>query len=88
MFSQAGGASDVSLLASLDGETWSHIASSSNRAPGTWEGAWTSTTARYVRLSFSSNGEPVLGFIAEIQIWGTSSSIAIEEITGIRFCRM
>ncbi len=86
MFSQPGGASDIALLVSLDGESWTHIASSSNRAPGTWEGAWASTTARYVRLSFNSAaGEPVLGHVAEIQVWGsaTSSTFALTADRGI-----
>ncbi len=79
MFSQSGGASDVALLVSQDGESWSHVASSSNRAPGSWEGAWTESTARYVRIAFTSSaGESVLGYLAELQVWGVAAGSAIE----------
>jgi hypothetical protein len=75
MFSQSGGASDLALQVSLDGQTWSHVASSANRAPGTWEGAWTSATARYVRLVFTNTtGAPALGYVAEIQVWGAPAA--------------
>jgi SH3-like domain-containing protein len=75
MFSQPGGARDLALQVSMDGESWSHVASSSNRAPGTWEGAWTSATARFVRLVFTnSSGAPALGYVAEIQVWGAPAA--------------
>lgn len=72
MYSETGGADSMRLQVSEDGQNWTQLATTSNRAPYTWEGAYTDANARFVRLVFDNpNGAIALGNVAEFQIWGT-----------------
>ena len=63
------------LQISTDGDTWTQLVTTSNRAPYTWEGWSTSESAQYVRLVFDNpNGDSTLGYVAEVQVWGTGSA--------------
>jgi hypothetical protein len=69
MFSQAGGVDSMRVQVSQDGASWTGLGASSNRSPYTWEGVYTSETARYVRLVFDNpNGDATVGHLAEVQL--------------------
>ncbi len=63
------------LQISADGSNWTQLVTTSNRAPYTWEGWYTDASAQYVRLVFDNpNGVSTLGYVAEVQVWGTGSA--------------
>jgi len=75
MYRQSGGADQMRLQVSSDGTSWSQLVTTSNRVPLTWEGWRTTTSARYVRFVFDNpNGVAVLGYLAEVEVWGTPSA--------------
>jgi hypothetical protein len=75
MYAETGGADSMRLLVSLDGSSWTQLITTSNRAPYTWEGLPVGMEARYVRLVFDNpNGVPVLGLLAEVEIWGVTTT--------------
>jgi hypothetical protein len=76
MFAQAGGADSMRVQVSQDGANWTGLSTSSNRAPYTWEGVYTSEVARYVRLVFENpNGEAAVGYLGEVQIWASAPAV-------------
>ncbi|MBA2470202.1 MAG: discoidin domain-containing protein [Chloroflexia bacterium] len=80
MYLQSGGADSMRLQISTDGNNWTQLVTTSNRAPFTWEGWSTDASAQYVRLVFDNpNGVTTLGYVAEVQVWGTGSSTAVPE---------
>ena len=75
MYLQSGGADSMRLQISSDGDTWTQLVTTSNRAPYAWEGWSTSESAQYVRLVFDNpNGVSTLGYVAEVQVWGAGSA--------------
>lgn len=75
MYLQSGGADSMRLQVSADGSNWTQLVTTSNRAPYTWEGWPTEVSAQYVRLVFDNpNGVSTLGYVAEVQVWGTGSA--------------
>ena len=71
MYRVAGGADRMRLQISTDGANWTQLVTTSNRVPHTWEGWNTTSPARYVRFVFDNpNGSPVLGYLAEVEVWG------------------
>jgi len=75
MYLQSGGADSMRLQISADGSNWTQLVTTSNRAPYTWEGWYTDASAQYVRLVFDNpNGVSTLGYVAEVQVWGTGSA--------------
>lgn len=84
MYLQSGGADRMRLQVSNNGTAWTQLVTTSNRVPLTWEGWPTSVTARYVRFMFDNpNGSPVLGYLAEVEIWGPGSAFhATEGVAG------
>jgi hypothetical protein len=76
LYDVSGGADRMILTVSSDGTNWKQLVIMSNRQPQTWEGWATSDTARYVRLTFANpNSKPVLGYVAELQVWGSSGIV-------------
>ena len=76
VYNVSGGADRMILTVSSDGTNWKQLVIMSNRQPQTWEGWATSDTARYVRLTFANpNSKPVLGYVAELQVWGSSGIV-------------
>lgn len=77
MYLQSGGADAMRLQISDDGANWTQLVTTSNRAPYTWEGWYTDASAQYVRLVFDNpNGVATLGYVAEVQVWGTGGDEA------------
>lgn len=78
----SGSADQMRLQVSTDGRTWTQLATTSNRAAGTWEGWKTSATARYVRLVFDNpNRDAALGYVAEVEVWGpTATFVAAQAV--------
>ncbi|MGC4189655.1 MAG: SH3 domain-containing protein [Thermomicrobiales bacterium] len=71
------GADAMTIQVSLDGQTWSDLATSANRQPGTWEGFATNDVAQYVQFVVTNpNGLATIGNIAEVEIWGTGEVVA------------
>lgn len=64
----------MTLQGSLDGTTWSTISVTTARAQHTWEGTSTNKRVRYVRMVFNNpSGRANLGYVSEVQIWGSTS---------------
>lgn len=77
MYRISGSADQMRLQISADGNTWSQLVTTSNRAAGTWEGWRTTASARYVRLIFDNpNGDAALGYVAEVEAWGPTTSFS------------
>jgi len=75
MYLQSGGADSMRLQVSVDGNEWTQLVTTSNRAPYTWEGWYTDASVQFVRLVFDNpNGVSTLGYVAEVQVWGTGSA--------------
>jgi hypothetical protein len=70
------GVDTMRLEVSPNGTTWTHVSTTTVRAPGTWEGSATSAEARYVRLTFpNASNRPYLGILAEVQVWGAAPPV-------------
>jgi uncharacterized protein YkwD len=69
MFSRGGAADQFLIEVSGDQETWTEIAAKSNGSVGDWRSVRWSGETRYVRFTFlNPNGDPVLGYLAEVRI--------------------
>lgn len=75
IYSQSDGVDQQILQVSADGTNWTQKVITSWRQPMQWEGFAVNENVRYVRLILTnSKGLPVLGHIAEVQVWGTNTS--------------
>jgi hypothetical protein len=77
MFSRAGGADKMLVRTSNDRVNWEIVGTYSNNGSlQTYYGANVNRTARYVGFSFSNpNAQPVLGYVSEMQVWGTAADV-------------
>jgi uncharacterized protein YraI len=75
---EAGFADSLTIQVSVDGGSWITLDTYGNRTPFTWEGVPAGISARYVRIvADNPNGDPFMGRIAEVEIWGTASSSGV-----------
>ncbi|HYI25309.1 MAG TPA: discoidin domain-containing protein, partial [Thermomicrobiales bacterium] len=80
--SEPGRADSLTIQASVDGVSWVTFGTYGNRAAHTWEGVAAGMTARYVRfVADNPNGDPALGEIAEIQVWGVDATQSAPPLT-------
>ena len=80
--SEPGHADSLTIQASVDGASWVTFGTYGNRAAHTWEGVAAGMTARYVRfVADNPNGDPALGEIAEIQVWGVDATQSAPPLT-------
>ncbi len=67
---------------STDRQTWSHVGTFGNGEKFTWYGSALGRQGRYLRVTFSNpNGDARVGYMAEIQLWGTESSVTTAGIS-------
>ncbi|MDQ3045028.1 MAG: discoidin domain-containing protein, partial [Chloroflexota bacterium] len=65
------------IQVSPDGTSWTTLATRGNSASLAWQSLPVSTSARYVRFLYSNpGGDTTLGYLAEVEIWGTASVAA------------
>lgn len=71
MIARAGVADNFAIDVSQDRKTWTQVAMKSNGAIDEWRSlAWSGTT-RYIRFYFSNpNGDPVVGYLSEVRVFG------------------
>jgi hypothetical protein len=83
LFSQTGSADAFTIQISTNRTTWTTIKSGTNASANTWQTVTKSASARYVRFYFTNpNRDTVVGYLAEVEIWGTTtSSAAVAEAT-------
>lgn len=73
VYSRPDGIDRQILQVSADGATWDQLVITSARQPLQWEGQAVNRDIRYVRLILTNDADlPVLGYIAEIRVWGES----------------
>ncbi|HEV2066211.1 MAG TPA: discoidin domain-containing protein [Thermomicrobiales bacterium] len=74
-FNAAGLADQFTVDTSSDGQTWSRVGTFGNGQKFTWYGIALGRQGRYVRVTFTNpNGDPKIGYMAEIQLWGTAAT--------------
>lgn len=74
-FNAAGNADQFVVDTSTDGSTWSRVGTFGNGQKFTWYGIDLGRQGRYVRVTFTNpNGDSRLGYMAEIQLWGTAAT--------------
>ncbi|HVL25665.1 MAG TPA: discoidin domain-containing protein [Thermomicrobiales bacterium] len=67
----------MTLQVSPTGSSWTTVSKTTARAQGTWEGSKTTAIVRYVRMVFDNPSDRIrLGFVSEVQVWGTAVSTA------------
>jgi uncharacterized protein YkwD len=76
-FSQIGSADQFTIQVSSDGASWQTLATRGNASSaGTWQTLAAGAAARYVRFNFANpNRDRRLGFLSEVQIVGTTSTL-------------
>lgn len=68
-------ADQFTIDTSLDGQTWSRVGTFGNGQRFTWYGINLGRQGHYVRVTFTNpNGDTKIGYMAEIQLWGTSTT--------------
>jgi hypothetical protein len=78
-FAQDGGAPAYSLALSDDGANWRLLGRWEVTGAGAWQSVAVNEAARYVRLTIeNSSGLPVLGYLAEIEVYGELRTVVIE----------
>ncbi|MDP8908488.1 MAG: S8 family serine peptidase, partial [Chloroflexota bacterium] len=71
VYRQTGSADEVLIQTSLDNVTWRTVGRYGNAPAGSWYGEDMARDGRYVRFTFlNPNGDAVLAYLAEVQIWG------------------
>lgn len=74
-FRLAGGADAMRIETSVDGSTWRLVGVYGNGGTTSWYGQGLNRDGRYVRFSFTNpNGDAVVGYVAEVELWGTSTT--------------
>jgi hypothetical protein len=82
LFAQPDMAKGMSIRASEDGENWATLAEPDNAEAGVWQELDASVATRYVRFAFNNpNHSPVIGGLAEVEIWPATGPVAPLEIT-------
>ncbi len=77
MFNRADGADKMLVRTSMDASNWEIIGTYSNDGTlQTYHGVNVNRTARYVAIEIRNPyGRPVLGYMSEMQVWGTASNV-------------
>ena len=76
-FRLPGGANEFLIQTSSDGSTWSNVGTFRGGTSGTWYGIDLKRTGRYVKFLFTNpTNAPTLGYLSEVQLWGTPIAIA------------
>ncbi len=71
LYNRSDGIDQQILQVSKDGSNWTQKVVTSARQPYQWEGFAVDQDARYVRLILTNaKNLPVLGYVAEVQVWG------------------
>ena len=72
LFNQANCVETISVEGSLDGVSWTPLATAGPASPYVWQAASVSGSARYLRWSvINTAGMPPQGCLAEVSAWGT-----------------
>jgi hypothetical protein len=72
LFNQSGAADAFTIQVSDDKRTWTDLGVGSNAPAGEWQSRAVAATGRYVRVIFTNpHHDPVIGYLAEIEVWGT-----------------
>lgn len=75
MFRRSSGARSYQIRVSDDKRTWATVASFTYTSPLVWQRAQFTATGRYVQVYFfNTTGAPVLGYLAEIKVFGSRGS--------------
>lgn len=78
-FGQDGGAADYEVLVSTDKITWVSVGVFNGAKSGIWQRLPVEVDARYVRFMFHNGaGAPVLGYLAEIRVYGEPRTASAE----------
>ena len=76
-FNVSGYADQFTVDTSVDGQSWSRVGTFGNGQRYTWYGIRLGRQGRYVRVTFANpNGDAKLGYMAELQLWGTSATVS------------
>jgi len=70
------GADRMIVQTSMDGSSWTTVGTyTDGDTMGVWYGVALNRSARYVKFTFQNpNGRPVLGYISEVDVWGSPLS--------------
>jgi hypothetical protein len=76
VFNQTGAADAVAIQLSTDKSSWTMVASVGNAPALAWQTRALTGSARYVRFYLTNpNSDPVLGYLAEVEVWATTSTV-------------
>jgi hypothetical protein len=85
VFARTGAADHLRIQTSPDRRVWTTVATVGNAPQGAWQQRALSGTARYVRFYFTNrNGDPQLGYLAEVQVWGQAATAASIQAAAIQ----